>query len=383
MIDINRMTVLIVDDMESMCKAVRGMLMVLKYGNEFHYANNGLDALSVMGKKKIDLVISDWNMPVMNGVEMVSRMKEDRKLRDIPIVMVTAEANMEIVAEAAESEIDAYILKPVNVEALGGKIRQVVDKANDPPPMLLHLKRARLLEEKGALDDAINEALLAVKADLNSSKPVHELGYFYYKKNDLENAEQWFRKAADMNHLDVFAFHYLGDIYIKQNRIDEAILFFDKAMKISPRHVSRAVDFGKLLLDKKAEKKAVAVFEKAISLSESPNDLREELIGLCKRHHVTDYAIKLMRDIIKTDSRRNDIRIELGLTYERTRDHAKAIATFIEAEAIDNDNITIKLHLAKAYLQAKQPLRAERSLRQILVLEPNNRDAKDLLKQCI
>lgn len=256
MIDLRNMTVLIVDDMEGMCKAIRSMLMVLNFGREFLYATNGQEALNVLNRSSVDLVISDWNMPVMTGVELLLRMKEDQRLRDIPIVMVTAEANMEIVAEAAEAEIDAYILKPITVEALGRKINEMAERVNNPSPMQIHLKNARTCAETGDYELAISEAQLAMDAEPRSSKPVHELGYIHYLKGNLKEAEALLCKAAEMNHLDVFAFHYLGDIYLKLGRVDEAILNFDKAMKISPRHVTRAIDFGKLLLDKGAGDKS-------------------------------------------------------------------------------------------------------------------------------
>lgn len=114
----------------------------------------------------------DWNMPEMTGVELLNRIRENRELRDMPVVMVTAEANREIVAEAAESDIDAYILKPFTTKSMGDKILGVIEKANNPPLMSLHLKKARDLEEKGDVAGAIEEAMLAMEADPQSSKPI-------------------------------------------------------------------------------------------------------------------------------------------------------------------------------------------------------------------
>ena len=117
--------------------------------------------------------------------------------------MVTAESNTEIVAEAIESEIDCYILKPLNIKSLGDRIMGLIEKVNNPSPMILHLKRSRDLEESHNLVDAIHEAKIAAKADLKSSKPVYKLGQLYHKKKDLKTAEKCFLKATQMNPLDV------------------------------------------------------------------------------------------------------------------------------------------------------------------------------------
>ena len=98
MIQQEEMSVLIVDDIESMCKSIRGMLKVLRIGKKHRFACNGLEALKIIREVPVDLIVSDWNMPVMTGVEMLEQIREDPALRDIPVVMVTAEANREIVA---------------------------------------------------------------------------------------------------------------------------------------------------------------------------------------------------------------------------------------------------------------------------------------------
>jgi len=212
MIDLLNMHVLIVDDMPIMCKSIRGMMRVLGFGKTFQFAFNGFDGWNLLKEAPADLAIVDWNMPQMSGIELLGCIREDRELRDMPVVMITAEANREIVAEAAESDIDAYILKPLTVKSLGDKILRVIEKANNPPPMVFHLKNARKLEENGEMDAAIEAVSMAMEAEPESSRPIRELGYLHFKKADFENAEKWLLKAANMNNLDVFAFHYLGEL---------------------------------------------------------------------------------------------------------------------------------------------------------------------------
>jgi DNA-binding response OmpR family regulator len=383
MINLEEMRVLIVDDMDSMRKSIHGILKVLRYGKQFRYANNGAEALSILKAEEIDLLILDWNMPVMSGVELLGRIRENPQLRDLPIVMVTAEATRDIVAEVGEADVDAYVVKPFTVKSLGDRIDAVIEKANNPPPMVFHLKRAKRFQEAGDIDAAIEETKLAVDADPLSSRPIHELGYLYYQKGDLVHAEKLLFKAAQMNNLDVFAFHYLGEISLKQNDIEKATRYFEKAMSISPRHVSRGVYFGKVLIRKGLVDRAEKVLDKAITLSGNSLELIEELAGFCMDEAAYEYAIKMMKAGLKQDLERIDIHIALGNAYERINERLNALNSFRSAESLDPKNTEIKLSIAKNYLFLDQMLRAEQTLNAVMKMDPENQKARELLKKCV
>ena len=116
MIDLQEMNVLLVDDMPSMTKFVYKMMRNLGFGKEFFMAHSGKEALKVLKTEKIDIVFLDYNMPGMTGNDVLSHIREDRNLRELPVVMVTAEAYSDFVAEIGESEVDAYVLKPITVQ---------------------------------------------------------------------------------------------------------------------------------------------------------------------------------------------------------------------------------------------------------------------------
>lgn len=383
MIDIKEMTVLIADDMPNMVTTIHSVMKVLNYGKRFMIANNGEEAWQILKKEPVDIAILDYNMPHMTGGELLSSIREDRDLKDLPVVMVTAYAHREFVAEAAESEIDAYILKPITVKVLGDKVLGVIKNVNRPPPMVYHLQKARRFEEDGNIDAAIGEARLAMEANPKSSRPLRELGYYYFKKNDLKEAEKWLLKAAQMNSLDVFAFHYLGELYLKRDKIEEASRYFDKAMSISPRHLTRGILFGKTLVQRDKIEKAVQVFEKAIKLSENDLELREEIANFCIEEGAKEYGARLLEFIVRADPKRKDLLFKLGVTLEEVGEHSKALSYLTRAEKEERDNPDIKVHLAKVYLALGRPIRAEKALKEILKADPKNKKAMELLKECI
>jgi len=128
LIDIHEMTVLIVDDMASMSKSVQNMMKIIGYGRKFLFAHSGEEALDVLQEESVDIVVLDYNMPGMNGAELLGTIRADRVLRDLPVIMVTGEAYQDFVAEVGESEIDAYILKPVTIKELEERIASVIEK---------------------------------------------------------------------------------------------------------------------------------------------------------------------------------------------------------------------------------------------------------------
>ncbi len=313
------MNILIVDDMENMCRSIRAMLKILKFGKSYTIAHNGRQAWKLLTdtQESYDFAFIDWNMPVMTGVELLGMIRKDKTLRDMPIIMITAEANMEIVAEVAESAIDAYLLKPLTVKSLGDKIKAALVKVYNPPPVIFHMKRARDLDEDGDPEQAMDELKLAIAADPESSKPIREMGILLYKKNDMKKAQRCFIEAATMNQLDVLAFHYLGEIYLKKNDINNASKFFEKAMEISPRHVERAIYFGKILASNGLAKKSKKVFNKAIGLANDPLTLQEEVVAFCMEQKMYDYCIKLYNNLLSNYVERVDLILNLSLACEK------------------------------------------------------------------
>jgi DNA-binding response OmpR family regulator len=383
MINIEQMNVLLVDDMPSMTKFMYKMMKNLGFGREFFVANSGREAMRILAEEHVDLVLLDYNMPDISGNEVLSRIREDNKLRDILVIMVTAEGYSDFVAEMGESEVDAYILKPLNIQVLEEKVRMLVEKVNNPSPVDFHLKRARDLVDSGDYASAIDEARLAMEANPNLTKPIRELGYIYYLNNDLEEAKIWFEKAAALNKLDVFACHYLGQIYLKQDDIEKALIYLDRAMKISPRHLERGIDFAKILVRMGKQKKAIEVFNWTLELSGSTVKLKEEVIDFCIENDLIEYSIKLLEGLIFEKPKRADLLLKLGIQLEKINQTIRAINHLTRASQMDKDNMEIRLHLAKDYLAMNKPVLAEGHLTEILKVQPNNETARKLLRQCI
>ena len=119
-----KMRILIVDDYTTMLRILRNLLRQLDMVN-VDEAQNGEEALFMLRKETFDLVISDWNMQPMTGIDLLRQVRADAKLRRIPFIMVTAESKTENVIVAKQAGVSNYIVKPFNAETLRMKIESV------------------------------------------------------------------------------------------------------------------------------------------------------------------------------------------------------------------------------------------------------------------
>lgn len=121
------MKILVVDDFATMRKVIRNLLRQGGYENIVE-AEDGQMALNELKTKKIDFIISDWNMPKMTGLELLKAVRGDGELSKTPFLMVTAEALQENVVEAVKAGVDNYIVKPFTAEVLSEKIEEIIKK---------------------------------------------------------------------------------------------------------------------------------------------------------------------------------------------------------------------------------------------------------------
>ena len=119
--------VLVVDDMSTMRRIVKTVLKQLGY-SDIMEAENGQDALTKLKVGGFGLVVSDWNMPVMPGIELLRNVRADADLKALPFLMVTAEAQKENIIEAVQAGVSNYVVKPFTAEALQEKLEKIFAK---------------------------------------------------------------------------------------------------------------------------------------------------------------------------------------------------------------------------------------------------------------
>ena len=123
----NHMRILVVDDFSTMRMVVINQLKELGF-SELDQAVDGVDAWEKIQTSTYDLIVSDWNMPNMMGIELLQRIRADRRFGFLPFILITAEAKRSQILEAMSAGVDAYITKPFNAATLYQKIHEVFCK---------------------------------------------------------------------------------------------------------------------------------------------------------------------------------------------------------------------------------------------------------------
>jgi two-component system chemotaxis response regulator CheY len=123
-VDMN-MPILIVDDYKTMLRIIRNLLKQLGFNN-VDEATDGSQALHKLRDKSYGLVISDWNMEPMTGIQLLREVRADAKLKDLPFIMITAESKTENVVAAKAAGVSNYIVKPFNAATLKTKLTSII-----------------------------------------------------------------------------------------------------------------------------------------------------------------------------------------------------------------------------------------------------------------
>lgn len=121
------MTVLVVDDFATMRRILRDVLKEIGF-TKIVEADDGSTALAVLKKSKVGLIVSDWNMPEVTGLELLKAVRGDESMKNVPFLMVTAEGQKDSVVQAVQAGVDNYVVKPFTADTIKEKLEQIFNK---------------------------------------------------------------------------------------------------------------------------------------------------------------------------------------------------------------------------------------------------------------
>jgi len=121
------MKILVVDDFSTMRRIIKNLLRDLGFTN-VQEADDGSTALPMLKDGDFDFVVTDWNMPGMQGIDLLREIRKDDNLKHMPVMMVTAEAKKEQIVAAAQAGVNGYIVKPFTAATLKGKLDKIFER---------------------------------------------------------------------------------------------------------------------------------------------------------------------------------------------------------------------------------------------------------------
>jgi two-component system chemotaxis response regulator CheY len=121
------MKILVVDDFSTMRRIIKNLLKDLGFTN-IQEADDGSTALPMLQRGDFDFVVTDWNMPGMQGIDLLRAIRADEKLKNTPVLMVTAEAKKEQIIAAAQAGVNGYVIKPFTAATLKEKLTKIFER---------------------------------------------------------------------------------------------------------------------------------------------------------------------------------------------------------------------------------------------------------------
>lgn len=121
------MKILVVDDFSTMRRIIKNLLKDLGFSN-IQEADDGSTALPMLQQGDFDFVVTDWNMPGMQGIDLLKNIRADDKLKHLPVLMVTAEAKKEQIVAAAQAGVNGYVVKPFTAATLKEKLDKIFER---------------------------------------------------------------------------------------------------------------------------------------------------------------------------------------------------------------------------------------------------------------
>jgi two-component system chemotaxis response regulator CheY len=123
------MKILVVDDFSTMRRIVRNLLVELGFSNPLiQEADDGESAIAMLRSLPFDLVVTDWNMPNMTGIDLLRAIRAEESLKAMPVLMVTAENNRDQIIAAAQAGVNGYIVKPFSAVTLKEKLTKIFER---------------------------------------------------------------------------------------------------------------------------------------------------------------------------------------------------------------------------------------------------------------
>ena len=300
--------------------------------------DTGQDGIKLAKTISPDLLLVDFDMPDMNGLEVLTKIRNDPALRDLAFIMISSDPEEKFVAQAAEFRVSAYIVKPFNQDTLVAKVNRVLEQVVNPSEGLLAYHAGNHLVAAGKLDEALDKYRTALEATQYAMAAVYyKMGRIHEQLEDEPAAENNYHEAVGRSIRYVDAYDALGRLMLRQSKNEAALGYITKSSKISPLNAERQKILGEVLLNMEDLTGAEDAFRKSLELDPTQSSLFHLLGITMRRQYKLDEAEHYFQRALRSDDNNPDIHYNLGQVYHAKKDLNKAIAHLNRALELEPD----------------------------------------------
>ncbi|MHC1741460.1 MAG: tetratricopeptide repeat protein [Syntrophobacteraceae bacterium] len=372
--------VLAVDDHPSMRSILRKMLYQMRYFEAIEEAIDGEEAWEKMQVQSFHLVITDVNMPRLDGGRLLRRCRSRIDLRDVPFLIISGESIQDVVALTAEWGAYDYLVKPFSYTELKKRVDAIFAKYQDPEEALF--REIEKLKEQGYWAETL-EKIGILEEKLRDLKPrwLNLKGECLLHLNQPEQAEVCFQRAIGKSEIFLPAYKNYAALKLKLGDKKEAINLLEVADRLSPLEVDRKIGLGRLLFQDGREEDGKACLEKAAKIA--PQDEKEAyLLKVAEAYMEAECfneAEELFVKVLKDNPNQVETYNRLGIALRRQGKLADAERFYSMALKSHPHNAAIHFNLGVLQLNRQEKEKARHSFKEAVRLDPGFKKAAELL----
>lgn len=343
-------------------------------------ATEGKQALDILFTSPVDIIISDWHMPVIDGLRLLRRVRDDALWDLIPFVLLSADRDPEAAQRAADEGADAFLFKPIQGDRLEECLRRVIARRKVLLEAMIALSRARAMADAGIPDEAQAELERARKSAPASSFVWVETGKMEEKLGRDDSAEQSFRKALTIVRGFVRAHDHLADLLARQGRLDEACRAVEAALALRPESTERNYGLAKLRMTAGDEAGAQRALARAVAKHGNDAARHGAAAEFFLEHGQADMAVQEYAFALEAAPDNLHFYNRMGIALRRQERFAEAVENYRKAIKLASADPTLYYNLAQALQEQGNRGQAVAALRNALIIEPRFEAAEVLLQ---
>jgi CheY-like chemotaxis protein len=369
--------ILIVDDIAQMRETVRSMLRAHGF-TSLHHADSGNSALAAIGSHAIDMVITDWNMPNMPGIELVKKIKNDPELFAFPVIMISDEMGIDKVLYAIEEGVDSFLVKPFSEEELIKHVKRVLSKLKDPDTVEQLIFEMRRLKLSGNYQAALELGYQILKTR-NHPRVALMLCECLYQVKEYDKAMNMMLDTEEETRTSEHT-NLLGKIYMKLGKFDQGILYLEQAAEKNTLNHDRKIDLARAYVSAGRKKEAGKVVDEVIG--SNPTDLN--LVSIAQVYldmGEVDKAGSFLKQTVDPLPETVSVFNNYAVALRRAKRYEESADIYKRCLQIAPDSAALHYNLAYLLTTLGKSTEAKKIVQKALKVNPEDEYAKSLMEE--